>query len=124
MDRRKALLNLYDVAPFEHHPLWRGVMSKELSYQEVIDAEMQHMLRTRAGQRLRREALEVAEKVSPEIFEFLLQTYLEECTQDDTGPSHLQLIERLVTLGGKSKEDMDVALNTPGNAAAIALSLQ
>lgn len=120
-DRRAALLQLYEMFPFERHPLWRAVLNRELSYEQVICAEVQHWLRTRAGQPLRFNALHLAKKVSPPIFEMLLQTYLEECTHDTSGPSHLELIERLVTMGGTSTEDLPSASNTPGNAAAIAL---
>lgn len=120
-ERRAALLRLYDILPFAEHPLWRAIFKRELSYEQVICAEIQHWLRTRAGQPLRRNALNLAQKVSPPIFEALLQTYLEECTHDASGPSHLDLIERLVTMGGVSTVDLGSASNTPGNAAAIAL---
>jgi pyrroloquinoline quinone (PQQ) biosynthesis protein C len=123
-DRRAALLGLYEMLPFADHPLWRGVMSRELSYEQIIRAEVQHWLRTRAGQLLRRDALYLAKEVSPPIFEALLQTYLEECTHDSSGPSHLDLVERLLTLGGLSKDDLERSSNTPGNAAAIALYLE
>ena len=121
MDRRAALLDFYEMLPFEQHPLWRAILSGELDYQQVIWAEVQHWIRTRAGQGLRRNALEVAQQVSPEIFEFLLQTYLEECTTDQTGPSHLDLIERLVVTGGVTSDGLEKALPTPANAAAMAL---
>jgi pyrroloquinoline quinone (PQQ) biosynthesis protein C len=121
MDRRKALLRLYDMLPFERHPFWRAVFTKSLDYSQIINAEVQHWIRTRAGQELRREALEVAQKVSPQIFESLLQTYLEECTKDQSGPSHFELIERLVTHGGKNQTELASAVSTPGNSAAIAL---
>lgn len=118
---RERLLEHYDLLPFGEHPLWRAIRRKELSYSEVIAAEVQHWLRTRAGQILRQEALIAAQGVSPAIFERLLATYLEECTEDRTGPSHLDLIHRLVRLGGKSDEDLACAVPTPGNSAAIAL---
>lgn len=121
MDRRAALLSYYEMLPFERHPLWRAVLSGELDYQQVIRAEVQHWIRTRTGQALRRNALEVAQQVSSEIFEFLLQTYLEECTTDRTGPSHLELIERLISLGGVTHEEREATPPTPGNAAAMAL---
>lgn len=121
MNSKDKLLNLYDILPFEKHPLWKAVLSKELSYKQVIEAETQHYLRTKAGQKLRRSALELAQEVSPNIFECLLQTYLEECTHDASGPSHLDLITRLVVTGGKSETDLLKTINTPGNAAAISL---
>jgi pyrroloquinoline quinone (PQQ) biosynthesis protein C len=51
----------------------------------------------------------------------LLQTYLEECTHDDSGPSHLELIQRLVREAGWTLEAINAARPTPGNAAAMAL---
>jgi pyrroloquinoline quinone (PQQ) biosynthesis protein C len=63
----------------------------------------------------------MAEAVSPRIFERLLDTYLEECTDDASGPSHLELIQRLVCLGGVSEADIAVTAPTPGNVAAMAL---
>jgi pyrroloquinoline quinone (PQQ) biosynthesis protein C len=119
--KRTALLAFYEMLPFEQHPLWRAVLSYELDYDQVIRAEVQHWLRTKAGQGLRRRALEVAQQVSPEIFEFLLQTYLEECTTDKSGPSHLELIERLITEGGIGRDALKAAQPTPGNSAAMAL---
>ncbi|HLY01964.1 MAG TPA: iron-containing redox enzyme family protein [Candidatus Cybelea sp.] len=118
---RKRLLDLYDLFPFERHPYWQAVHRKELSYEEVLRAEVQHYLRTKSGQRLRRYALESARGSSPAIFELLLQTYLEECTTDASGPSHLELIQRLLLDGGVTKATMARARNQPGNAAAIAL---
>lgn len=118
---RDSLLSMYDLYPFHGHPLWRAIIGGELSHAQVIKAEVQHWLRTRAGQGLRREALAAAEAISPRIFELLLQTYLEECTEDASGPSHLDLIERLVTMGGWPREDLPATLPTPGNAAAIAM---
>jgi pyrroloquinoline quinone (PQQ) biosynthesis protein C len=120
MDRRRKLLALYDEFPFEHHPLWVAVLHGELSMEEVIRAEAQHWVRTKAGQVLRREALNSAKNVSDKIFGQLLETYLEECT-NHKGTSHLDLIERLVVMGGFPKEKLEHLRSTPGNAAAIAL---
>ncbi len=69
---------------------------------------------------MRRDALAMA-KGSPRIFERLLDTYLEECTHDASGPSHLALIQRLVRLGGVTDSVLAAAVPTPGNAAAMAL---
>ena len=100
MDHRpETLLDLYNLFPFERHPLWCRILAGNLSYDQVIRAEVQHWIRTRAGQGLRRAAVGEAKAISPRIFEELLQTYLEECTDKD-GPSHLALIERLVVSGG------------------------
>lgn len=118
---KDTLLDLYGLLPFEHHPYWVSVRSNAFSYQQVIQAEVQHWLRSRAGRPLRKQALDAAQGISPRIFEALLKTYLEECTEDETGPSHLDLIERLVITGGMSKAGLEAAVPTPGNAAAMAL---
>jgi pyrroloquinoline quinone (PQQ) biosynthesis protein C len=120
-EKRAKLLRLYDLFPFHHHPLWVAVKRGELSYDQIIRAEAQHWIRTRAGQSLRRAALDLAEKISPKLFEHLLETYLEECTDEKSGPSHLNLIERLVTMGGWTKANLEATVATPANAAAIAL---
>ena len=118
---RQQLLDLYEDFPFHRHPLWRAVIAGSLSRRQVILAEVQHCIRTKAGQALRREALSSAEASSVPIFEMLLETYLEECTHDASGPSHLELIQRLVLSSGLSQETLHSAKATPGNAAAIAL---
>jgi pyrroloquinoline quinone (PQQ) biosynthesis protein C len=120
MNHKQELLALYDEFPFERHPMWTAVLRGELSYEEVIRAEVQHWLRTKVGQTLRKDALGLAKVISAKIFEQLIETYLEECT-NHSGPSHLELIERLVLQGGYRKADLDRATNTPGNAAAIAI---
>ncbi|HXP69673.1 MAG TPA: iron-containing redox enzyme family protein [Candidatus Dormibacteraeota bacterium] len=121
MDRERELLKLYDLFPFHEHPLWAAIHRHELTYQQVIDAEVQHWIRTRAGRVLREEAMKMAQKLSVAIFEQLMETYLEECTHDSSGPSHLDLIEGLVVQGGKNKAELERTEATPGNAAAIAL---
>lgn len=118
---KDELLNLYCLFPFHKHPLWLAVRQKALSYEQVIDAEVQHWIRTRAGRTLRGNAMKMAEGLSPAIFEQLTETYLEECTDSHHGPSHLKLIERLVLDGGKTISDLESATPTPGNIAAIAL---
>lgn len=115
------LLQLYDLYPFHDHPLWRAVLEQELSLEQVLRAEAQHYLRTRSGQALRTEALNSAQAMSPVIFEALVQTVLEECTTTAISESHLDLIRRLLILGGVSEVELDRAQPTPGNAAAIAL---
>ncbi len=121
MKHKEELLSLYDLFPFHLHPLWQSIQSKKLSYEQVIRAEVQHWIRTRAGKILRENAMKMAQRLSPAIFEQLTETYLEECTNDSSGPSHLELIERLVVDGGKTIADLESAAPTPGNAAAIAL---
>jgi pyrroloquinoline quinone (PQQ) biosynthesis protein C len=118
---RDKLLSMYDLFPFHEHPLWRAVRGGEFSYEQVIKAEVQHWFRTRTGQSIRRSALDAAQKISPAMFELLLETFLEECTADESGPSHLELIERLVTAGGFSATELHHVRPTPGNSAAIAL---
>ena len=98
-----------------------AVRRRELSIEQIIRAEVQHWIRSRAGQPLRRGALDVAKQMNPKIFELLLETYLEECTHDRSGPSHLDLIQRLVTMGGYTIDELQAVTPTPGNAAAIAL---
>lgn len=115
------LLRFYDLFPFHRHPLWRAVIASELSYEQVIAAEVQHFIRTKAGQPLRKQALDEAAALSSKIHELLHETYQEECTDEASGPSHLELIRRLVVDGGVSKSSLGAALPTPGNAAAIAL---
>lgn len=116
------LLKQYDLFPFHEHPLWVSIRRHDLSYEEVIRAELQHCIRTREGRTLREHAVQKAQVLNEKLFKYLLETYLEECTNNDkTGPSHLELIERLVLLAGVTREQIDLALPTPGNSAAIAL---
>lgn len=122
MDKLKQrLLSLYDEFPFHRHPLWRMVLAAELTIDQVLRAETQHYLRTKAGQDLRRSAMVNSRSLDPRVFEALLRTYLEECTDDSSGPSHLELIRRLLHLGGVSEAELLNAKLTPGNTAAIAL---
>jgi pyrroloquinoline quinone (PQQ) biosynthesis protein C len=120
LSSRERLLALYELFPFHRHPLWRAVLSHDLGLEQIINAEVQHYLRTRAGQHVRREALERAQAISPAVWEALLDTYLEECT-DTVTPSHLELIKRLVLSGGVTADELAKAQPTLGNTAAIAL---
>jgi len=115
------LLALYKELPFEFHPLWQGVLNHTLSLEQVLRAEVQHYIRTRAGRSLRQRAVAESRSIDPSLFEALLRTYFEECTDDASGPSHLELVERLLLRGGVTKIALDRATPTPGNAAAIAL---
>lgn len=117
-DANEQLLRLYDELPFELHPLWKGVLDHSLTLEQVLRAEEQHFLRTKAGQRLRAEAVQRAG--SPKVFGAILETYLEECT-DKRGTNHLELIARLLVAGGRSRAALDAVSPTPGNAAAIAM---
>ena len=120
MDRTQLLLGYYDEFPFEHHPLWRAVLGHELSLAQVLSAEVQHWIRTKRGQPLRKAALEQAEGRSPVIYEALKATYIDECT-DEGGENHLALIQRLLKMGGIALETLNGAKPTPGNGAAMAL---
>jgi hypothetical protein len=84
---KQELLALYEEFPFERHPLWRSVLKGELTIAQVIAAEVQHCIRTRAGQALRKDALASAQALSPQLFAMLLETYLEECTQSSSSAS-------------------------------------
>lgn len=96
-------------------------MEHTLGLSEVLRAETQHYLRTRAGQSLRRQSAQFAPAKSPRIFEAALSNYLEEVAPVNSDPSHLQLIERLLLAGGITEQQLAVAEPTPGNAAAMAL---
>lgn len=119
-DRRQRLLELYDLLPFHRHPLWESVLGHRLTLDQIVAAERQHFLRTRAGQVLRREALNQAKALNERMWQALLSVYLEECS-NKAGPSHLDLIRRLCLSGGVSPEDLEATRLTPANAAAIAL---
>lgn len=121
MNYKNELLSLYDLFPFEHHPLWKAIIKNDLSIKQILDAEAQHYLRTREGQKLRREACYAAQAISPTIFAAILDTYLEECSDDIAGPSHLDLIVRLLRENGFDTKKLNVIRKTPGNTAAIAL---
>jgi pyrroloquinoline quinone (PQQ) biosynthesis protein C len=102
------------------HPYWRAVISGELSLPQVLQAEVQHFLRSKNSRSLRAKALGRARETSQQLFELLLETFIEECT-DQRGTNHLELVRRLLTGGGL---DPDLYTNEhlkPGNTAAIAL---
>lgn len=115
------LLSLYEMFPFENHPLWLAITKGDLTLDEVIRAELQHYVRTKAGQPLRFEAVRQAEGMSKRIFELLLQTYIEECTTQDGTATHLQLVERLLLDGGLRVADLESARPTIANSLAIAM---
>lgn len=115
------LLKLYEFFPFHEHPLWVGVINGSLTKEQIVKAESQHYLRTKAGQILRKEAMEKCLAVSSKLWEAIIETYLEECTEDDGTPTHLDLIKRFLQSSGFTESDFDAVKNTPGNIAAIAL---
>lgn len=80
LDYREQLLRLYDLFPFHKHPLWRAIIEHRLSRDEVLAAEAQHYIRSREGRKLRFNAMQNAQANSPALFEAILDTYLEECT--------------------------------------------
>jgi pyrroloquinoline quinone (PQQ) biosynthesis protein C len=115
------LLGNYNLFPFHKHPLWQAVINGKLTRDQVLLAEGQHFLRTRAGQKLRKEAMEKCIGISNKLWEAIIETYLEECTEDDGTPTHLDLIIRFLIEGGFSKDQLLKIRNLPGNIAAIAL---
>ena len=118
---REEVLAFYNLMPFEHHPLWKMVLAGELTSEQVLAAEEQHFIRSNVGRHFRRRAAEEARSVSDLAYKLLSETYSEECLDDDTGPSHVELIKRLLLIGGLSEERLAGAIPTAGNAAAIAL---
>lgn len=118
---RALALACYDEFPFHEHPLWRAILRHELSLEAVIAAEVQHYLRTQAGQRLRGRAVTEAKNASSEILKALLSIYIDECAPQNQAGSHLSLIKRLLQGCGVTDDQLALAEPTPGNAAAIAL---
>lgn len=115
------ILSFYDLFPFHQHPYWQGVINRQLNLSQIIRAEKQHYLRTKAGQALRKKSAQFAPSRSPKIFEAALSNYLEEVTPTDSSPSHLELIKRLLTEAGVSESELKRTKPTPGNSAAMAL---
>jgi pyrroloquinoline quinone (PQQ) biosynthesis protein C len=120
-ENTRKLLGFYDLFPFHDHPLWRSIINGELTKDQVLKAEGQHFLRTKAGQILRKQAMQESSGVSQKFFEAIFETYLEECTEEDGTPTHLDLIERFLIFGGYSEGQLNHLKNMPGNIAAIAL---
>lgn len=112
---------MYDLLPFREHPLWQSVLRHDLTLDQILQAEKQHYLCTKAGQVLRREAALNAPPGSKSIFEAAVSNYLEEVAPDQSHPSHLDLIKRLLVSGGIRPTQLDRTRPTPGNAAAMAL---
>lgn len=112
-------LSLYEIFPFHRHPLWFSIFNGILSKEQILKSETQHFLRTKEGQPLRKEAMEKCRGKNEKLWEAIYETYIEECTNQDGTPNHLELIERFLTENGVS--DYSSATNTPGNIAAISL---
>jgi pyrroloquinoline quinone (PQQ) biosynthesis protein C len=117
---RQSVLDFYNLFPFERHPYWRGVLEGTLSVDQIVRAEVQHFIRSSQGREFRSRAARESASISLKAHRLLLETYKEECT-DESGPSHVSLIERFLTTAGMSGEELLNARPTPGNSAAIAL---
>jgi len=115
------VLSFYDQFPFHHHPFWVGVINGTFTLNQVIQAEKQHYLRTKAGQALRRNSVQFAPSRSPMIFEAALGNYLEEVSPKDSGASHLELIRRLLVIAGVTDGQLRRIKPTAGNVASMAL---
>ena len=120
-DLRNKVLSFYDSFPFPKHPLWCGILNKKFSLSQIVEAEKQHYLRTKAGQKLRQQSAQYSRTGSAKIFEAALSNYLEEVAPDNSHPSHLELIQRLLTIAGVTDNQLKRTKPTPANAAAIAL---
>lgn len=120
-DKINKLLSNYELFPFHRHPLWLSIIEGRITKEQVFLAESQHYLRTLAGQPLRKNAMEQCVGLSSKLWESIIDTYLEECTESDGTPSHLDLIIRLLNEGGYSNEKLKSLKNTPANISAIAL---
>jgi len=118
---REEALSLYQTYPFENHPLWVGILSGELSKEQVLKAEIQHYLRSEIGKTFREQAVISARHLNRELYDCLLMTVNEECFGDGGGPSHAQLIKNFLTINGVTETDIADAVQTPGNVAAIAI---
>lgn len=112
-------LNLYELFPFHKHPLWVSIFNGSLTKEEILKAEIQHFLRTKEGQPLRKEAMEKCKNTNKKLWDAIIDTYIEECTDEDGTPNHLELIERFLIENGVT--DYKHTKNTPGNIAAISL---
>ena len=115
------LLDLYELFPFHLHPLWESIIKHKLTKEQVVKAEVQHYLRTKAGQPLRREAMEYSKANNPIFYNAIDKTYIEECTAQDGTPTHLDLIIKLIESTGLQETDFLNTQNTPGNIAAISI---
>jgi pyrroloquinoline quinone (PQQ) biosynthesis protein C len=116
----RRLLAIYDDLPVMDHPYWRAVIDGELTVSQVLQAEVQHFLRSKNSRGLRANALGRARETSQELFDLLLETFIEECT-DQRGTNHLELVRRLLIEGGLNPDRYTNEDLKPGNTAAIAL---
>lgn len=98
-----------------------SILQGSLTREQVIQAEVQHYLRSNIGRLYRERAAIASRLIGGELFELLDMTAREECHLDESGPSHVDLIKGFLLSNGLTQRDLDVAKPTPGNAAAIAL---
>ena len=120
-EKVSKLLDLYHLFPFHRHPLWVSIINHKLKKAQIIDAEIQHYLRTRAGQPIRKQAMEYCKNNNQILYEAIDQTYIEECTDEDGTPTHLAMIINLLKDGGANESEFSKVQNTPGNVAAISI---
>lgn len=118
---REDVLNEYKRYPFEYHPLWISIVRGQLSLEQILRAEVQHYIRSDIGRNFRKKAAEESVLISPMVHDLLTETYKEECTEDESGPSHVDLVRFLLNSRGVSDSELEIAQPTPGNIAAIAI---
>lgn len=118
---RDKVLSYYNQFPFERHPLWQAIIAGTLTHEQVMLAETQHFVRSNIGREFRKKAAEESKSFSEKAHELLMETYREECTEDDSGPSHVDLIKRFLLMGGVAEDKIISAKPTVANSAAIAL---
>lgn len=120
MDRTTAL-SYYQLFPFHDHPLWKSIIEGKFSREQVLQAEMQHYIRSEIGKIYREHSAIAAKHLDANIYELLHETVVEECYGVDGGPSHAELIKHFLLENGVSPTDLRHAVSTPGNVAAIAI---
>lgn len=120
-EHQRQLLDVHDMFPIGRHPLWISITKHELSFDQVIKAEVQHYVRSKRGQSMRKRSVDECNPKSGLIYQGALDNYLEEVVPNGSGPSHLDLIEKLLIGGGAEPDELARAQPTPGNVAAIAL---
>jgi pyrroloquinoline quinone (PQQ) biosynthesis protein C len=117
---RDEILGLYNTFPFERHPLWVGILEGKFSKQQVLAAEIQHYHRSNIGRLYRERAAIAAREYGGELYKLLLETASDECRDDKTGPSHVDLIKQFLNENGVSDPEIENAEVTSANAMAIA----
>ncbi len=87
------LLSYYQLFPFDKHPLWVAIRSRELSKEQIIEAEIQHFIRSDIGRLYRERAAIQSRLIGGDLHSLLSQTAKEECQADESGPSHAAMIK-------------------------------